>query len=87
MSANEHIEEIDLSEAPRFAGARLAYIKTIGVTEARALGVIPPGVELPASLKLYAIHMADGTPVAIMDNRDAALGTALSHELVPLSVH
>lgn len=84
--STEFASEVEV-EAPTFGGARLAYIKRIGVKEARALGVIPSDIRLPEGLKLYAIHAADGTTIAIMDNYDSAYGAALQNDLVPLSVH
>lgn len=71
----------------RFEGARLAYIKAIGVDEARALGAVPSDIKLPEGVKLYAIHAADGTPIAIMDTWAAAYGAAVQNDLIPLSVH
>ena len=67
--------------------ARLAYIKPMGAAEAHALGIVPRGIKLPKDAILYAIHAADGTRLAVMDNRDAAYGAALENELVPVSVH
>jgi len=74
-------------EAIRFEGGRLAYIKPIGVDEARALGVIPSDITLPEDLTLYAIHAADGTTIAIMDNWASAYSAAVQNDLIPLSVH
>nr|TFG52721.1 MAG: DUF1150 family protein [Hyphomicrobiales bacterium] len=74
-------------DTKNFEGSRLAYIKPIGVGEARALGAIPSDIVLPEGVQLYAIHAADGSPVAIMDTWAAAYGTALQHNLTPLSVH
>jgi hypothetical protein len=35
----------------------------------------------------YAIHAADGTPMAIAGERDAALAAIMQHEMVPALVH
>ena len=37
--------------------------------------------------KLYALYAADGTRVAIMDSREAALVAARENEMTPVSVH
>ena len=74
-------------EAPTYEGIRLAYIKRIGLKEARALGIIPSDIRLPEGVKLYAIHAADGTPIAIMDNYASAYGAAVQNDFVPVSVH
>jgi len=77
----------DDAEAETFEGSRLAYIKPIGANEARALGILPSDIVLPQGVKLYAIHTADGTPIAIMDNWDAAYGAAVQNNYTPVSVH
>jgi hypothetical protein len=35
----------------------------------------------------FAIHAADGTPMAVADNRDVAVAAVMQHEMLPLSVH
>ena len=35
----------------------------------------------------YSIHAADGTAIAIMDDREVAFATVRQHELEPVSVH
>ena len=35
----------------------------------------------------YAIHAADGTPLAVMDTRDVAFAAILQNELTAVSVH
>ncbi|HET6183568.1 MAG TPA: DUF1150 family protein [Acetobacteraceae bacterium] len=37
--------------------------------------------------KGFAIHAADGTPMAIAGDRDVAVAAVLQHEMVPASVH
>jgi hypothetical protein len=36
---------------------------------------------------VYEIHAADGTPVAVMEERELAFATVRQHEMEPLSVH
>jgi hypothetical protein len=36
---------------------------------------------------VYQIHAADGTPVAIVDQRELAFATVRQHDMEPLSVH
>jgi hypothetical protein len=36
---------------------------------------------------VFAIHAADGTEVAVLSSRDAAVATIRQHELEPLSLH
>jgi|SRR5882672_8504351 len=74
--------------APVFEGTRLAYIKTIDLDEARAMGVIIPSeIKLPRGVKLYALHAADGTTLGITDTWASAYSAAVQNNFVPLSVH
>ncbi len=58
----EDDDDKSLEDGPVFEGARLAYIKPINLEEARAMGlVIPSEIKLPANVKLFALHAADGT--------------------------
>ena len=55
---DEDDEELFEINAPIFEGTRLAYIKSIDVDEARALGVvIPSEIRLPQGVKLFALHI------------------------------
>ena len=85
--SEEFFDEVELEESDD-APARLAYIKPIGLDEARALGaVIPSEIKLPPGVKLYALHAADGTTIGITDNWAAAYSAAVQNNFVPLSVH
>lgn len=35
----------------------------------------------------FAIHAADGTPMAVAGDRDMAIAAILQHEMVPVTVH
>ena len=35
----------------------------------------------------FAIHAADGTPMALAADRDTAMAAIMQHEMLPLSVH
>jgi hypothetical protein len=35
----------------------------------------------------FAIHAADGTPMAVAGNRDVAIAAIMEHEMVPAQVH
>ena len=81
-------EELFEINAPIFEGTRLAYIKSIDIDEARALGVvIPSEIRLPQGVKLFALHAADGTTLGITDTWASAYSAALQNNFVPLSVH
>jgi len=81
-------ELLDEINAPVFEGTRLAYIKTIDLDEARAMGVvIPSEIRLPHGVKLFALHAADGTTLGITDTWASAYSAAVQNNFVPLSVH
>ncbi len=63
----------------------VAYIKELSSEEA---GRLFPSVEdLPSGINLYSLHSADGTPIALTDSRQAALGHAIEDDLEVASVH
>jgi hypothetical protein len=87
ISADGSGHAIEL-EGPAFAGVRLAYIKTIGLPEAKAMGLtLPSEITLPDDAMLFALHAADGTTLGITDNWASAYGAAVQNNFVPLSVH
>lgn len=72
-------------ELARLGGGEVAYIKTLSSDEAREMF---PSVEgLPSGMRLFALHAADGTPIALTDSRQAALSHAMEGELAVASVH
>ncbi len=72
-------------ELARLGGGHVAYIKVLSPDEAREMF---PSIEgLPTGIDLYALHAADGTPIALTDTRQAALSHAMDGELSVASVH
>ena len=70
-----------------FDPSRITYIKPTLVSEARKLGIIPDGIKLPESTKLYVLHAIDGSVLGFTDGWESAYGAALQHDLTPVSVH
>ena len=66
-------------------GGKIAYVKTIRSEDVRF--IYPQAPELEPGLALFALHAADGTPIMITDSREAAVASAQSHDLEPVSVH
>ena len=66
---------------------RIAYIKTTDTEEARRLGIVPPGIQLPQGVKLYVLHALDGSVLGYPDSWDSAYGAAVQTDLTPVSVH
>lgn len=66
-------------------GGALGYIREIEINEAQRL--LGGQATVAANSKLYCLYGADGTPVSISGSREAAVGSAFEHELMPMSVH
>ena len=72
-------------ELARLGGGQIAYIKKLTSDQARNMF---PAVEgLPNGIDLFALHAADGTPIALTDSRQAAVSHAMGDELQIASVH
>jgi len=76
------ISERDLAD---LGDGVIAYIKVMTTDEAQDL--FPSIEDLPIGANLYALHGADGTPIALTDSRDAALSHAFEGELEIASLH
>ncbi|MBS0241618.1 MAG: DUF1150 domain-containing protein, partial [Proteobacteria bacterium] len=66
------ITELELA---RLGDGQVAYIKAM--TSAQARRMFPSIKGLPRGIDLYALHAADGTPIALTDSRQAAVGHAI----------
>jgi len=72
-------------ELATLGGGVVAYIKTLTSDEASRMF---PAIEgLPQGINLFSLHAADGTPLALTDTRQAAIGHALDDDLEIASVH
>lgn len=77
--------DISADELERLGGGEVAYIKTLSSEEANQ--IYPLDDTLPDGINIYALHAADGTPIALTDSMQAALGQAIDDELVVASLH
>ncbi len=75
---------MSMSDLAKLGGGKVAYIKAMNTGEAQALF---PAIELPTGIDLFALHAADGTPIALTDSRQAAVGHAMGDELEIASIH
>src|ERR1700675_205215 len=76
---------MSMTELAQLGGGKIAYIKVMTADEAKQMF---PAVEgIPAGIDLFALHAADGTPLALTDSRQAALGHAMGDELEIASLH
>ncbi len=84
------LEAEDPLEISQEALARLGGPKTVYIREVLAgdlVGEVEGLEELPADAKLFSVHLADGTPMALLDGREAAFEAAREYEYEPVSVH
>jgi len=65
------IRHISTQELARLGMQQIAYVKPVVVNGAAA----------------FAIHAADGTPMAIADGLEVAIAAIVQHEMVPAQVH
>lgn len=72
-------------ELATLGGGVVAYIKTLTSDEASRM--FPAIDGLPSGINLFSLHAADGTPLALTDTRQAAVGHAIDDDLEIASVH
>ena len=77
--------ELSAAELAQLGGGALAYIREIEGQE--AIRLIGAQAVVPPEARLFCLYAADGTPVSISGSREAAIGSAFEHELLPMSVH
>lgn len=65
------IRNLTVEQLASLGMSQIAYVKPVLVNGAVA----------------YAIHAADGTPMALAGDRDLAVAAILEHELMPSLVH
>ena len=69
----------------RLGGGEIAYLRPVLSEEVHAL--FPQAPQLAPGLKLWALLSAEGRPILLTDNKDAAIANASEHDLQTLSVH
>ena len=72
-------------ELARLGGGEVAYIKTLSSDDAQRMFPMVEG--LPTGINLFSLHAADGTPIALTDTLQAAIGHAQEGDLAIASVH
>lgn len=72
-------------ELAALGGGKLAYIRIMSSDDAKK--IYPSIDDLPSGIQLFALQAADGTPIALTDSLQAAMGHAIGDELELASVH
>jgi len=76
------LRAIDLA---KLGDGKVAYIRMM--TSAEAQRMFPTVSGLPHNANIFALHSADGTPLALTDSRHAAVGHARGDRLEVASIH
>jgi hypothetical protein len=71
MATLVDIRHISTEQLAQLGLQRIAYVKPVVANGAQC----------------FAIHAADGTPMALAGDRDVAIAAIVQHEMVPAQVH
>jgi len=71
-------------ELASLGDGELAYIREMSTEEARSFF---PQLKIPEGIEIFAVHGADGTPLALTDTRFAAIASVKEQNLELVSVH
>jgi hypothetical protein len=71
MTMTFDIHQISPDQLAKLGVSQVAYVKEVTVDGNQA----------------FAIHAADGTPMAVTTDRDVAVAAILQHEMLPTLVH
>jgi hypothetical protein len=82
------IDAADTTTNPQ-PGVRID-VRSITPAQLAQLGVSQLAYVKPVMLNgaaMFAIHAADGSPMAVAEDRDLALAAIVEHEMIPTLVH
>ena len=81
---------IDATDASTNNASMRIDVRQITPDQLQQLGVSQLAYVKPVMLNgatMFAIHGADGAPMAVADDRDLALAAIVQHEMIPTLVH
>ncbi|KQQ78908.1 MULTISPECIES: DUF1150 domain-containing protein [Aureimonas] len=73
------------SDLASIGEGHLAYLRRMSSDDIRAR--FPSAQSIRPGLKLWALFSADGTPLAVSDDRGSILASATENELLTVSIH
>ncbi len=79
------VEKIDDRTLAALGGGVIGYVREIGGSD--AVKLLGDRINVAPTAKLFCLYNADGSPISISGSREAAISSAIDHELVPASVH
>ena len=87
MNSVENKSEMSAEALAHLGDGQIAYVKIIRSEDVRALFPQADVPQMAPGQKLFALHAADGTPLALTDSKGAALTQAMDDDLSVASVH
>ncbi|MFO1032818.1 MAG: DUF1150 family protein [Hyphomicrobiales bacterium] len=81
----KNLPKFDEQALAALGGGVVGYVKEI--EGADAVKLLGDRVAVPPHAKLFCLYNADGSPISISGSREAAITSAIEHELVPASLH
>jgi hypothetical protein len=87
-----NINSDDRMDVPVSSGQKVAAfdVRHLSEQQLAALGVSHIAYVKPVmvnGVQGFAIHAADGTPMAVAGDREVAVAAVMEHEMLPFSVH
>ena len=79
------VHVISKEELAAIGDGEIAYIREM--TSSEAMEAFPNIDDLPEGINLFALHGADGQPIALTDDRGVAIEHAISDDLEIATVH
>jgi len=80
--SSSDVTQVDLAA---IGEGHLAYLRRMSSDDIRAR--FPSAQSIRPGLKLWALFSADGTPLAVSDDRGSILASATENELMTVSLH
>ena len=77
--------ELSLEELAQLGNGALSYIREIEGRD--VIRMVGPQAHIAPDAKLFCLFNANGSPISISGTREAAVGSAVEHELIPISLH
>ena len=77
--------ELSLEELAQLGNGALSYIREIEGRD--VIRMVGPQAHVLPDAKLFCLFNANGSPISISGTREAAIGSAVEHELIPASLH
>ena len=85
MTDTRTIDELSNTDFAALGEGHLAYLRRMSSDDIRAK--FPSAQSIRPGIKLWALFSADGTPLAVSDDRSSILASASENELMTLSLH